>query len=73
MQLHRRALLAGLGVMVAAPLVPVPVRAWAASQQPNILAPGTIGEIITVTLRKRSRLLADNVVRSNALLERLRR
>jgi len=72
-QLHRRALLAGLGAIVAVPLVPAPVRAWAAVRQHDILAPGALGEIVTVTLRNRSRQLADNMVRNNALLERLRR
>ncbi len=73
MQLHRRALLAGLGAVLAAPLVPAPVRDWATAKQYDILAPGALGEILTVTLRNRSRQLADNMVRNNALLERLRR
>ena len=70
-EMKRRAFLAGLGALLATPLVPAPVRAWAARRQYDLLAPGTISDIVATALRNRSAALAANLMRNNTALERL--
>jgi hypothetical protein len=72
LNLSKRSFLCGLGsalaAVAAAPFVPAPIAAFIEARRPLMWS-----EIITVTLKNRGASLAENVVKSNALLRHLQK